>query len=87
MSLDTKFPREGTKEELEKLGAKHLISDPRKIDGTITTINYMLHEDPQNGLVRFWKKPIDSDIYHLHHEAIITRTYPVPLIIKPSHQL
>ena len=83
MSLDTKFPHEDTKENLKKLGARHLVTDPFNIEGKEVILNYMVYESPYKRIIIMWKKPIDSELYLLHHEARITHTYPVPIVTKP----
>ena len=81
MPLNNTFPKEGTKEILRSLGARHLMTDPFEIEGERVQIDYMVYESPDKTEMIIWRKPVNSEIYQFHHEARIIQTRSVPVKI------
>jgi len=79
MNIEDKFPKSGKKTELKLLGARHLTSDEFLHEGRRAKIEYMVYE--RDSITVIWKKPINSDVYLIHHVAKIEKTYPVPVKI------
>lgn len=67
------FPKEGTRTELEEIGARYLSTKNFQLKGSKTKIEYMIYEE--NGKAVVWKKFKGEKTYKIHIESLVTKKY------------
>ncbi len=70
---DKNFPVEGSKEELEALGLRYLITPAFEVDGTERRIEYLAYQDDTH--LAIWRNVNDKEIFEIHTEAKITKRH------------